>query len=239
MKKNLFLLLPLLTISACVSSGKYDDLLKEKEEMETSYEKKFKEQEEKMAKELSEKSNLKNSIEEMKSALEELRKKKLESDARVAEFRSLTDKFKALSDSGALKVKIIDGRMVVVLSSDVLFETGQSILNNKGNEAIKEVTKILASIRSRKFQVEGHTDTDGSEIGNWRIAADRALNVVFLMKKSGMPVERVSAASYGQTRPTAPNDSPENKKLNRRIEIVVVPDLSKLPGYEELQKITD
>ena len=61
MKKNLFLLLPLLTISACVSSGKYDDLLKEKEEMETSYEKKFKEQEEKMAKELSEKSNLKNS----------------------------------------------------------------------------------------------------------------------------------------------------------------------------------
>ena len=232
MKKNLFLLLPLLTISACVSSGKYDDLLKEKEEMETSYEKKFKEQEEKMAKELSEKSNLKNSIEEMKSALEELRKKKLESDARVAEFR-------ALSDSGALKVKIIDGRMVVVLSSDVLFETGQSILNNKGNEAIKEVTKILASIRSRKFQVEGHTDTDGSEIGNWRLAADRALNVVFLMKKSGMPVERVSAASYGQTRPTAPNDSPENKKLNRRIEIVVVPDLSKLPGYEELQKITD
>ena len=50
---------------------------------------------------------------------------------------------------------------------------------------------------------------------------------------------KISAASFGDSRPVAPNDSNSNKAQNRRIEIVVVPDLSLLPGYEDLKKIAD
>ena len=56
------------------------------------------------------------------------------------------------------------------------------------------------------------------------------------MIESGMPAERVSAASFGDTSPRQNNDTPEGKAANRRIAIVVVPDLSSMPGYSELSK---
>ena len=57
------------------------------------------------------------------------------------------------------------------------------------------------------------------------------------MVDAGMPADRISAASFGEFKPGKPNDSPEGKASNRRIEIVVVPDLSSLPGFDELKKV--
>jgi len=65
----------------------------------------------------------------------------------------------------------------------------------------------------------------------------RALVVVNTLIKAGVAGEAFSAASFGQFRPQTPNDTEEGRKQNRRIEIVVVPDLSALPGYDEMQQI--
>ena len=62
----------------------------------------------------------------------------------------------------------------------------------------------------------------------------RALEV---MIAAGMEPNRVSAVSYGETLPIASNESPQTRELNRRIEIVVVPDLSQLPGADELESL--
>jgi chemotaxis protein MotB len=138
-------------------------------------------------------------------------------------------------------VKIIDGRMVVALASDVLFTSGSAKLSEAGKTAIGEVSKLLADIPGRKFQVEGHTDNVPMKSAqyptNWELAAARALSVVKTMVDAGMPVDRISAASFGENKPAKPNDSPEGKAANRRIEIVVVPDLSTLPGFDELKKV--
>ncbi len=72
---------------------------------------------------------------------------------------------------------------------------------------------------------------------NWELAAARAITVLKAMVDGGLAQERISAASFGDTRPVTPNDSPETKAQNRRIEITIVPDLSGLPGFEELQKV--
>jgi len=53
-----------------------------------------------------------------------------------------------------------------------------------------------------------------------------------------MSPSRISAASFGEFQPIRPNDTAENKALNRRIEIVIVPDLSGLPGFEELERVS-
>lgn len=66
-------------------------------------------------------------------------------------------------------------------------------------------------------------------IGIWRQAA---LSVLNEMIKTGMPSTKISAASFGDARPLVANDTPSNKKQNRRIEIVVLPDIESLPGYE-------
>ncbi len=194
-----------------------------------------------MAQVVKDKSALKSSVDDMRQALDELAKRKAEADRRIAEYKGLLSRFKALIDAGKLKVKIVDGRMVVALASDVLFSSGSAALSKDGKANIQEVAGLLASIPERRFQIEGHTDnvpihTDAFP-SNWELASARALTVLKTMVDAGMPADRVSAASFGDHKPAAANDTPEGRAQNRRIEIVVVPDLSSLPGFEQLQKL--
>ena len=193
-----------------------------------------------MASASKDKNKLQASIEEMTVAISDLEKRRAAAEARVAEFKSLLAKFKTLIDAGKLKVRIVDGRMVVVLATDILFGSGSATLSKDGRAALAEVARVLASIEKRSFQVEGHTDTvpiaTAQYPSNWELAAARAINVLKAMVESGLPAGRVSAASFGDARPAAPNDSTDGKAQNRRIEIIIVPDLSGLPGFDELQK---
>ena len=228
-----------------IKQSKYNDLLRDKISLRSSMSQ-IEGSVEDLSQEKDELNNQKDALskqrDEMAQALEELRKRKEESEARIQEFKGLLDKFKAFIDTGKLKIKIIDGRMVIVLSSDVLFASGSKVLSANGKKEISEVTGILAKIENRKFQIEGHTDSDRLRVigqTNWDLAADRAINVLHTMVKSGMPESKISAASFGESRPVVPNDSRSNKAQNRRIEIVVVPDLSLLPGYDDLKKMAD
>ncbi|TGK06832.1 endoflagellar motor protein [Leptospira semungkisensis] len=214
----------LILLSNCVTKSSYDAL-------QAEYDRKAKD----MAAMEKDKLALMRSVDDMKRIQEE-------TNRRVEEYRNLLSSFKSMIDSGKLKIKIVDGRMVVVLSSDILFPPGLANLSPKGIDAIKEVTGILASLPGRRFQVEGHTDdvpTGVKGYSNWELASARALTVLHTMVKSGMPEERISAASMGASKPSVPNTTPENKAANRRIEIVIVPDLSNLPGIEELRKMSE
>ena len=193
-----------------------------------------------LAQVVKDRSSLKGSVEQMRAALDELARRKAEADRRIAEYKSLLSRFQKLIDAGKLRVKIVDGRMVVALASDILFASGSASLSKEGKTAIEEVAAVLSTIPERRFQVEGHTDNVPIKTAqfpsNWELAAARALIVTKTMVEAGLPGERVSAASFGESKPAVSNDTPDGKAQNRRIEIVVVPDLSTLPGFDELQK---
>ncbi|WP_246048751.1 OmpA/MotB family protein [Leptospira sarikeiensis] len=222
-----FLVVTFITFSFlqnCVTQAKYDAL-------QALYDQKSKD----LSSLENDKSSLQRSVDDMKRIQEE-------SEKRIADYRNLLASFKSMIDSGKLKIRIVDGRMVVILSSDILFPPGSSTLSSKGIDAIKEVTGILSSLPGRRFQVEGHTDdvpTGIKGFSNWELASARALTVLHTMVKSGMPEDRISAASMGSSRPSVPNDSVENRTANRRIEIVIVPDLTNLPGIEEIRKLSE
>ncbi len=192
---------------------------------------------------LKDRTRLKASVDEIKGALDELARRKAAADARVAAFQDMLDRFKALIDAGRLKVKIVDGRMVVVMATDILFESGKADLSEDGKSALAEVGAVLADIPDRKYQVEGHTDNvpiaTAKFPSNWELGSARALTVTRTLIEAGVPADRISAATFADTKPVASNDSKEGKAANRRIEIVVVPDLSDLPGAEDLQKLTE
>lgn len=249
---------------ACVGKGKYEALqadfeatktelaavkatVKERDERVVSLEealanekRRVQELETERARLLTDQSALKGSVEEMQAALRELDARRAAAESRIGEYRQLLARFKSLIDAGKLRVKIVDGRMVVELATDILFGSGSADLSPAGKTAIVEVAQVLASIPDRKFQVEGHTDNvpikTAQYPSNWELAAARALTVVKTLVEGGLPADRVSAASFGDQKPVAPNETPEGKAANRRIEIVVVPDLSSLPGFEELNK---
>lgn len=190
---------------------------------------------------LKDRSSLQSSVEEMQGALREQRRRQAEAEARIASFRALIDRFRPLIDMGKLHVKIADGRMVLVLATDILFDKGSAELSEAGREAIMEVASVLSAFPDRAFQVEGHTDNDPISTqrypSNWELASARALNVVKTLVEGGLPASQVSGASYGEYKPIGENETDEGKSMNRRIEIVILPDLSKLPGFDELQRL--
>lgn len=242
----------------CVSSGKYQDLQsehKKNQEMVTQLQaekeklsNQIKEQdtlisqlERRLGQASDDKESMQASILQMKQALKEMSERKRETEERLKEFNTLVSRLKSFTQSGQLTIKIVDGRMVVALPGDVLFSSGSARLSEKGQTTITQVTQVLKSIDKRSFQVEGHTDnipiSTAQFPSNWELAAQRATNVVKEMLKAEMPRERISVASFADTRPVASNDTPEGRQANRRIDIVIVPDMSALPGYEELNKL--
>lgn len=192
---------------------------------------------------LASRSKLQASVEDMQAALRDLQERRDAAEARVAEYRDLLGKFKSLIDAGRLEVKIVDGRMVVVLASDILFDSGSAALSKAGEQSLREVATVLAGLTDRSFQVEGHTDDVPIKTerfpSNWELGAARAITVVSTLQAGGVPAKRLSAASFAEFRPVASNQTVEGKSANRRIEIVVVPDLSDLPGYDALQQLAD
>jgi chemotaxis protein MotB len=191
---------------------------------------------------MSDKASLKASVEEMEAAMRDQARRQAEVEARVASFKALINRFKPLIDTGKLEVKIVDGRMVLVLATDILFDKGSAELSEAGQASILEVAQALSELDPRQYQVEGHTDNDPISTkrypSNWDLAADRALRVVKVMVEGGLNPQQLSGASYGEHRPVRPNESPEDKARNRRIEIVILPDLSSLPGFDELKRLS-
>jgi chemotaxis protein MotB len=166
--------------------------------------------------------------------LAELRKQREASEKRLEAFRQLRDRFKQLVDTGKLQVAFRNGQMVLKLPSGILFPSGQAELTPQGQAALGEVTKILMEFKDRRFVIAGHTDTDRIKSkkfkDNWDLSNARALSVVKFMIGAGFPPKNVGAAGYGEFDPVAPNDTEQNKQQNRRIEIILVPDLSELPN---------
>lgn len=245
-QRLLVVFLSSLALFSCVSSGKHKKIVSDLEQQLSDQRSQNQELqttvgnlEEKLLATTKDKGQLRSSLDEMKKAMEEMRQRQQEQKKRLDEFKDLTRRFKRLTDAGTLSVKIVDGKMVVSLGSDLLFGPGSARLSKEGLSAVKEVTQQLAGIPGKRYQVEGHTDTVpiNTQVfpSNWELASARALSVTKTMIDSGMPAERVSAASYGEFQSVKSNDTPEGRAANRRVEIVIVPDLSSLPGYDELQ----
>lgn len=203
----------------------------------------YQESQEELAAVVNDRARLKQAASKLKEAMSELARRKAAAEERMSEYRDLLAKFKNMIDAGKLRVTIVDGRMVVALQTDVLFGSGSAKLGKDGEQAIVEVSGILKTMKERRFQIEGHTDnvpiSNERYRNNWELAAERALSVVRTMMGAGMPGKRLSAASYGEHRPIATNETEAGRAQNRRIEIVLVPDLSDLPGFGQLQQAVE
>jgi chemotaxis protein MotB len=185
-----------------------------------------------------ERSQLQAGLEDANARLEELRKQKAAAEARAATFRTLVEKLRSMVDSGQIKVTIRNGRMLLALPNDVLFDSGKTALKAEGKEAIGKVAQVLATIADRRFLVGGHTDNvpikNAKFPSNWELSTARAVEVVKLLIAGGMKPQVLGAAGYADADPVASNDAPEGKAQNRRIEIVLEPNLSDLPNLDSL-----
>jgi chemotaxis protein MotB len=172
---------------------------------------------------------------DLQKRLDELEKQKKIAEERAAMFRSLVDKLRSMVDAGQIKVTVRNGRMLLALPNDILFDSGKTDLKPEGKEAIAKVAKVLATM-DRHFLVAGHTDNLAIKTkrfpSNWELSTARAVEVARLLIDDGMKPSQLGAAGYAEYDPAASNATPEGQAQNRRIEIVVEPNLSELPSLE-------
>lgn len=174
-----------------------------------------------------------------KAELEELRKQKAAADARAQLFDDFVKKFKSMIDAGKLDITTRRGQIVLALATDVLFDEGKTDIKPDGKTAITEVASALKGVAARRFQVAGHTDTfpihNKAFPSNWELSTARAVAVVKLLVEKGVKADSLSAAGYAEFDPMQSNGTDKGRAKNRRIEIVLVPNIEELVKMPELK----
>jgi chemotaxis protein MotB len=133
--------------------------------------------------------------------------------------------------------------MVIRLPGDVLFASGQAKLQKGGKDVLGQVAEVVRNdkqLAERYFQIAGHTDnkplTGGRFGDNWGLSAMRAREVLLYLIApvddkdggGGLDANKLHAAGYGETDPVERNESDEGRLANRRVELVLLPNVEEM-----------
>jgi len=125
-------------------------------------------------------------------------------------------------------VKLIDGErgITIRILDDILFKSGSADLSEKSKMVLNELGKILKELPN-DIRIEGHTDNREIHTkqfpSNWHLSVTRATNTAyFLMNAQDLSPDKVSIVGYSEYRPIASNDTPEGRRLNRRVDIIIL-----------------
>lgn len=194
---------------ACVSSGKYARLAKERDALRDQ-----------VAGLEQEKQGLASSLDQNQDQISEM---KGTYDGLLAELQQEVA-------AGQVQIQKVRDGIRLNLSQDILFPTGSAELDAQGRDVLARVAEQLAKAH-HQVEVEGHTDNVpiGGALArtypsNWELAGARAGSVVRLLEEKGVDRERLTAVSFGEIRPVASNDDADGRAKNRRIEIKLRPE---------------
>jgi outer membrane protein OmpA-like peptidoglycan-associated protein len=136
----------------------------------------------------------------------------------AAEAEARTQKLQAqLADLEAKQTE----RGLVLTLGDVLFDTGKSELKEGAYSVIEKMAAFMKEYPARKVQIEGFTDSVGSDDYNLGLSIRRAESVRNALSGRGVELDRIMSRGYGEGFPVASNDTREGRQRNRRVEIVI------------------
>jgi len=168
--------------------------------------------------------------EALKVTEEEAARRERELQESQATHQELIGQLQQEIQEGSIKITQLKDRLSVEIVDKILFASGSDQVTPQGKEVLKKVSDILKSVRENGIRIEGHTDNVpiGSKLAgkfpsNWELSTARATQVVRILSDLGVPPENLSAVGLAEYQPVAPNDTPEGKQRNRRIEIVLYP----------------
>jgi len=115
---------------------------------------------------------------------------------------------------------------VLTLAGSIVFASGQYKLRGDSLPKLNRVAGALKDLGGKTFIIEGHTDSMGNDAANQQLSVKRATAVREYLIRHGLQADQVKAIGHGKERPIAPNDTPEGRAQNRRVEIIVQPNPS-------------
>jgi chemotaxis protein MotB len=168
----------------------------------------------------------------------ELKQKKSVIEIQEKVIQLLDDTKKTIETSlkdqiAAQQVEVIEAenKLKVIFMDKILFDSGSAEINPQGRELLLAMAKSLKENKNQNIIIEGHTDNVALTAylmkrfpSNWELSTARASAVArFFDKEGGISPQRLTACGYSYYRPVAPNDTPEGRSQNRRIEIILEP----------------
>lgn len=165
-------------------------------------------------------------IEELSNQLDELSRSK----------SLLEQKLGAEINDKQIKLQMMEKGLVITVVGDLLFDSGKAKIRSEAYPLLDKVSSVLKdNMRQFNVGIEGHTDNapirHSGWKSNWELSTARALSVLhYLDKDQGISPERLSAIGYGEYRPVASNETKDGRKQNRRVEIVILPNVTKVKG---------
>ncbi len=165
-------------------------------------------------------------IEELSSQLDELSRSK----------SLLEQKLGAEINDKQIKLQMMEKGLVITVVGDLLFDSGKAKIRSEAYPLLDKVSSVLKdNMRQFNVGIEGHTDNapikHSGWKSNWELSTARALSVLhYLVKDQGISPERLSAIGYGEYRPVDSNETKDGRKQNRRVEIVILPNVTKVKG---------
>jgi len=145
----------------------------------------------------------------------------------------ISDALLNFEDKG-LTVEARDGKVYVSMENKLLFRSGSWLVESEGQRAIDGLANILADNPDIAILIEGHTDNvpyggKGPLKGNWDLSTKRATAIVNqLLENPDILPQNLTAAGRGEYLPIAPNSNREGRAANRRIEVVLSPQLDEI-----------
>ncbi|QKI89758.1 OmpA family protein [Thiomicrorhabdus xiamenensis] len=116
----------------------------------------------------------------------------------------------------------IDGQEYIKVDvRDVNFRSGSAHLDPEMLDRLGPVLNALRNYPNTRVHIEGHTDSDGSRAFNQQLSENRSKNVAFYLMDNGISRDRIITYGYGEDRPIASNDTPEGKRMNRRVTFLI------------------
>lgn len=162
-------------------------------------------------------------IEQLSAQLDELTQAKRLLEERLSQ--EIKDK--------QVSLKMMEKGLVITFVADVLFDSGKAKLKTETYPIMDKVARVLQeNVPDLRVGVEGYTDDQPIHYSgwksNWELSSARALAVLhYLSDEKGVSPGRLSAIGYGENSPVASNDTKEGRRLNRRVEVVILPKMVK------------
>ena len=163
-------------------------------------------------------------IEELSAQLDELSRNR----------GTLEDKLSREIKDKQVKLQMMEKGLVITVVGDLVFDSGKAVIRPEAYSLLDKVAGILKDdVAAYNVGIEGHTDNQPIKQSgwksNWELSSQRALSVLhYLSAKQGIDPERLSAIGYGEYQPVASNETRDGRQLNRRVEIVIMPKMSKV-----------
>lgn len=193
---------------------------------------KLEEKEKILAAESTRLTNLQKELNQRAAQIEELQQLIKKKETEMEQLKNAISNALLNFEGKGLTVEYKNGKIYVSMENKLLFNSGSWAVGTEGKKAVEQLASVLSENKDINVLIEGHTDnvpyTGTTIIDNWDLSVKRATAIVRILESKGVNPTQITAAGRSEYIPVATNETTEGKAKNRRIEIILTPNLDEI-----------